>query len=52
MKRKMSVSVSIEDLLKVKQHDIVFTWLENNEPKDEVDMSVCGHVTIEEESDH
>ncbi|WP_407810840.1 hypothetical protein, partial [Staphylococcus aureus] len=46
MKRKMSVSVNTEGSLKVKRHD-VFTRPKNNEPEDEVDVTGCGHVTIE-----
>ncbi|KAA0051095.1 uncharacterized protein E5676_scaffold1161G00100 [Cucumis melo var. makuwa] len=47
----MFISVNTEGSLKVKQHD-VFTRPENNEPKDEVDVVGCGHVTIEEVFDH
>ncbi|KAA0052223.1 uncharacterized protein E5676_scaffold113G00190 [Cucumis melo var. makuwa] len=48
----MFVSVNIEGSFKVKRHDGVFTRPENNEPKDEVDVAGCGHVTIEEASNH
>ncbi|KAA0066956.1 uncharacterized protein E5676_scaffold595G00600 [Cucumis melo var. makuwa] len=52
MKRKMFVSVNTEGSLKVKRHDVVFTRPEDNEPEDEVDVTGCCHVTIEETSDH
>ncbi|KAA0063822.1 uncharacterized protein E6C27_scaffold827G00410 [Cucumis melo var. makuwa] len=48
----MFVSINTKGLLKVKRHDVVFTRPKNNEPKDEVDIASCGHVTIEEASNH
>ncbi|KAA0045648.1 uncharacterized protein E6C27_scaffold243G001600 [Cucumis melo var. makuwa] len=35
-----------------KGHDVIFTPPENNEPEDEVDVTSCGHITIEEAFDY